>query len=132
MDVYMFQAALWCEDCGEALREQMIQDGEAPEDPDDEESYDSDEFPKGPYGDGGGEADSPQHCDAGEHCINAVELSSGSKVGAFLENPLTDDGNEYVREAVLEAKAKKKKGSVALEIWKPYYDYIDYRRPRRR
>lgn len=49
----------------------------------DEGSYDSDDFPKGPYPEGGGEADTPQHCDS---CHE------------FLENPLTSDGMAYVRE----------------------------------
>ncbi len=44
---------------------------------------DSEQWPQGPYPDGGGEADCPQHCDC---------------CGAFLENPLTDDGDSYVRE----------------------------------
>lgn len=48
----------------------------------DESTYDSGEYPKGPYGDGGGESDSPQHCGA---CHE------------FLENSLTSDGAEYVR-----------------------------------
>jgi hypothetical protein len=54
-----------------------------PRDPDDESSYDSDDWPKGPYRHGGGEADCPQHCGA---------------CGLFLENALTDDGDSYVRE----------------------------------
>lgn len=32
--------------------------------PQDESLYDSGEWPKGPYGNGGGEANSPQHCGA--------------------------------------------------------------------
>lgn len=49
----------------------------------DESSYDSGEFPKGPYGNGGGESDTPQHC-GGCH--------------EFLENPLTSAGYRYIRE----------------------------------
>ena len=51
-------------------------------DPSNEHTWDSDDYPKGPYADGGGEADSPQFC---AHC------------NAFLRNPLTADGLEYVR-----------------------------------
>lgn len=83
MKVYIFQAALLCADCGVRTREALAKS--APTNPDDESSYDSDVFPKGPYANGGGEADTPQHCD---HC------------GTFLENPLTDDGCAYVEEAV--------------------------------
>ena len=69
MDVYVFQAALLCESCGEAICAKLNRNGV------DSDRVDSDSFPKGPYGNGGGEADTPQHCDA---------------CGVFLENPLTD------------------------------------------
>jgi hypothetical protein len=91
-DVYMYQAALHCEDCGEAIRADLRKSGKAPEDEDDEDSYDSDDFPKGPFGAGGGEADSVQHCDGGTRCLNAITLPHGSKIGAWLGNDLTEDG----------------------------------------
>lgn len=77
MQVFMFQAALWCEACA---RPAHVNES-------DESSYDSDEWPKGPYADGGGEADTPQHCDG---------------CGLFLENPLTADGLAYVAERLAE------------------------------
>lgn len=85
MQAYIFAAALLCEACGDNVRADLQAKGRAPEDPDNESTYDSDDYPKGPYSDGGGEADTPQHCD---HC------------GGFLENPLTRDGYAYVREAL--------------------------------
>ena len=96
---YIYQADLWCESCGESIRDDIIAAGHAPEDPDDETSYDSNEYPKGPCDDGGGEADSPQHCAAHRKCINALQLH-GMLFGCALENPLTADGVAYVREAV--------------------------------
>ena len=78
MDAYIFKAAMLCEDCTGEVQRNLLADGykiEAEED--------SDNFPCGPYSHGGGEADSPQHCD---------------KCGVFLENPLTKDGDKYVRE----------------------------------
>ncbi len=123
MDVYVYQAALWCKDCGRAIRKRLKAEGKAPEDPDDEGSYDSGDYPKGPYPDGGGDADSPQYCGAGEDCINADEAWRGgkmTKVGAFLENPLTEDGYEYVREAV-ERHRETGEGLVAEE-WAEFYD----------
>lgn len=92
MNVYIFQAALLCEGCGEATRNQLrestiqLHPGFVESD---EYTYDSDYFPKGPYGDGGGEADSPQHCD---HCQ------------VFLGNSLTTDGVAYVREQLNEVE----------------------------
>lgn len=84
MKVYVYKAALLCEDCGEATRFDLASQGKAPADPSDESRYDSDDFPKGPYPNGGGEADHPQHCDG---------------CNLFLENPLTDEGDSWVREA---------------------------------
>lgn len=102
MLVYLYSAALWCGPC---VIENLIANGKASPaardmDPADaleqilssngfteEAEYDSDDLPKGPYGDGGGEADSPQHCDG---------------CGIHLENPLTADGVEYVRTAISE------------------------------
>ena len=81
MNTYMYQAALYCEDCGLEIANSL---GFTEEDIADRDDLDSEECPKGPYSDGGGEADCPQHCD---------------KCGAFLENPLTCDGFEYVCEA---------------------------------
>lgn len=82
MDAFIYCADLICTGCAEAVKEDVTNAGFAPADPDNESSYDSDQFPKGPYSDGGGEADTPQHCG---HC------------GAFLENPLTPDGYEWLR-----------------------------------
>lgn len=83
MDVYMYQAALLCEGCGERRRGGLRRAGNEPPNIEDECSYDSDRYPKGPFCDGGGEADSPQHCD---HC------------SVFLENALTSDGYGYLSE----------------------------------
>lgn len=117
MNVYIYAADIYCEDCGKAIRKQVAREGFAPKVWNDESSYDSDEFPKGPYPDGGGEADCPQYCGAGEECINAVELEDGSKVGVWLENELTIDGVEYVCEAVRE-------GGEVSELWAGIYrDY---------
>lgn len=121
MDVFMYQAALLCYDCGIKAREALTAAGEAPEAPDDEGAYDSDDFPKGPYPDGGGKADSPQHCDCGAECINAEELPDGSKVGAFLENDLTDEGRTYVEEACKEALDKGRNDAVSLNVWADFY-----------
>ena len=80
MLAYVFQAALLCEECARK-RINVLLAGSSRELAD---TGDSDAFPQGPYADGGGEADAPNHCD---HCR------------VFLENPLTSDGEEYVREA---------------------------------
>jgi len=65
----------------------------------DERYWDSNEYPKGPYEYGGGEADYPQHCDG---------------CGLFLENSLTEDGVYYVLRVL----------NRAVENGPPYRDHI--------
>ncbi len=105
MDTYIYQAALWCEDCGLVIRERL-KHGTITSDTDETE-YDSDDYPKGPYLDGGGEADSPQHCDG---------------CGVFLENPLTSDGYLYVMEQVSEDIETGRMDSPTIVTWAPFYD----------
>jgi len=99
---YVFQASLLCEECAADVRQDVPFPRGA--DPEDEATWDSDEWPKGPYPDGGGESDSPQHCDC---------------CGLFLCNPLTAEGREYVREAV-EEHARTGHGACAAE-WARFY-----------
>lgn len=102
MNVYLFQAALLCEDCGHEVCKNLTEAGEKPFTVSDESSYDSDDYPKGPYPDGGGEADSPQHCD---HC------------NVFLENPLTADGVAYVSDAL----QNPEKFPITAQEWLNFY-----------
>ncbi|KPL25612.1 MAG: hypothetical protein AMJ75_00440 [Phycisphaerae bacterium SM1_79] len=83
MDAYIYKAALYCEDCIEKIKAELT----PPADPKHKNTYDSDDYPKGPYADGGGEADAPQHCYG---------------CGVFLENQLTTDGYKYVLATVQE------------------------------
>lgn len=84
-DVYIYQADIYCSDCARKIMDRLT----PPDDPLDEESFDSDDYPKGPYSDGGGEADCAQHC-------------AGCYI--FLGNPLTAEGCEHVI-AALEREA---------------------------
>lgn len=95
---YIFQADLWCDSCGQAIRKRLRREGTAPANPADEYSYDSDEFPK--FVSDPGEADCPQHCGAGDECLEAVELPSGRKIEALLSTDLTAEGVRYVQEAI--------------------------------
>lgn len=85
MNAYIYAADLYCDACGENIRADITAAGRAPATPENESSYDSDQFPKGPYPDGGGESDYPCHC---------------AGCNAFLNNPLTPDGVAYVRDAL--------------------------------
>ena len=113
MNAYLFRAALICEDCCvKAKKEICLSEGC---DPENESSWDSDDYPKGPYSDGGGEADCPQHCD---HCQ------------IFLENPLTADGYDYVINAIVELidgaltdwRNENAGNTSALESWFRFYN----------
>lgn len=104
MNVYVYCADIYCESCGADICAKLVCDG-LPDylDPDNESSYDSDEYPKGPYGNGGGEADTPQHCGA---------------CGVFLENPLTGEGYVYVREMADD----KSSCSSVIRDWLEFYE----------
>ncbi len=107
MDVCVYQAALLCDECGEKVREDLTAEGKAPDNPDDERTYDSDDFPKGPYPDGGGESDSPQHCDS---------------CGIFLENALTSEGLDYVMETLAKEIGEGGKLAPVMREWVEFYD----------
>lgn len=110
MNAHIYCAALYCDDCANKIREALRLEGNAPENPQDETSFDSDDYPKGPFKDGGGEADCPQHCD-------------GCRV--FLENPLTSDGAEYVAEALLAGFLRGRGDKSILREWEQFYDVRD-------
>jgi len=131
MQVYVYQGNLYCKDCGETIQENLAEIDLSPAHPDMEDTYDSDEFPKGPYSNGGGESDYPQHCGAGPNCVNAIELSSGRRIGVWLENPLTLIGVEYVQDEISrEGLSGFVRGLTAsrevVELWAEYYaDVLD-------
>src|ERR1700682_111947 len=104
MDIYMYRGALYCGDCGEDIRESLTVDGEAPQDPEDELSYDSETFPKGPF-DSNDESDSPQSCD---------------KCGIFLENRLTEEGIDHLHWMIIDS-LHHGRVSAACRDWIEYY-----------
>lgn len=122
-EVYIYQAATLCQECGVKVKAQLRDEGRAPENPDDEHTFDSDQYPKGPYPDGGGESDAPESCDL---CHK------------FLENPLTQDGYNYLREMVSEAEAAGRGSEPHIQEWKAFYPEafegdltVDYEHPGR-
>jgi hypothetical protein len=108
MDAYIYRAALWCGPCiikalvaerkaapgaidmslAEVLQQIVSANGFTSE-----SHYDSDDLPKGPHAEGGGEADAPQHCDG---------------CGQFLGNPLTVDGLICVENMIRDYLTTKK------------------------
>ena len=105
MRVYIYQADIYSEEAGEAIRTFLASRGKAPLDPANESTYDSADYPKGPYPDGGGEADTPQHC---------------ADTGLFLENPLTEDGSAHVKQAFKRYSPHGGNRAV-LASWQAFY-----------
>ena len=97
MNAYMYRADLYCEGCAEKIIADLVEPGYP-------EPWDTDDYPAGPFPDGGGEADCPWHC---------------GSCGVFLENPLTSDGYEYVRESVQEAID----ANPVVSQWAEYYNF---------
>ena len=114
---YIYRADVWCNDCGRANRKRLLHEGKAPAHPEDETDYDSDDFPKRACDND--ESDTPEHCAAGEHCLNAITLPSGQKIG-FLFGELTLDGIQYVKDSI--AEAQEGLGSLeVVELWRQHF-----------
>lgn len=105
-EVYVYKAALYCKPCGDGIKQRLAMNGKAVPENLDETQYDSDVYPKGPYPNGGGEADSPQHCD---NC------------GRFLDNPLTQEGYNYVNEAIAAHEKSGRGNEEVLNEWVSFY-----------
>lgn len=104
--MYIYQADVYCDDCGEKIRANLdsirAMQHDRAFDKDDSSSYDSDDYPKGPFNDSD-EADSPQHCGA---------------CHVFLENSLTSDGYDYVVDQALRDDGN----SEVLDEWLRFYN----------
>ena len=100
MGAYAFEGELFCAECAAATMRDLK--GHVPKSCRD----DSECWPQGPYADGGGEADLPQHCGGCDQ---------------FLENPLTADGVAYVRRALARHAAGLGGAADVLAQWSSYY-----------
>lgn len=99
MNAWIYQSALLCEDCAIGRRVKLSHAIVTRAD----EEGDSDLAPQGPVPDGGGESDCPAHCD---YC------------GLHLENPLTSEGYEYIRDMA----SNRDSHSDTIRLWKRFYD----------
>lgn len=105
---YAYQAALWCDSCGEEIMRTLDAKGAKP----DTEDWDSDDYPKA--GDPG-ESDSPDHCDAGTLCLERELVPFHGYVGALLNDELTDYGRQYIASL-----------NTPLGAWWRRRFYVDY------
>jgi hypothetical protein len=95
-DRYIYNADVYCEACARDIKARIRAEGNEPENPDDETSYDSRDWPKGPFNDE--ERNCPEHCGSGPDCLEPHIFPSGFKAGKFLGGSLTTHGVEYVKE----------------------------------
>lgn len=147
--VTIYNADVWCEDCGEDLKRQIAKElvkeiqpllkkkfpksvvdfpSERLADLEqaiieicDNSTMDSDDWPQSGYPEEA--TDSPQHCGAGEDCLNAEELSDGSKVGKLLGTELTEHGVDYLNAMLSDRPSGK---NIALhEFWRGEFHHYD-------
>ena len=112
--VFVYQAALVCEDCANDIMKILDEKGI-------KDDGDSDTYPQGPHGNGGGEADNCQFCDSGRYCMNAVKVGD-HKVGCPLGNPLTSDGLVELQLLIADDMFSSKKfgrriGRLLYHVW---------------
>ena len=101
MEAYIYQADIYCADCAKNYRQHLIQNCN-------KDTGDSDQFPQGPYENGGGEADCPQHC---------------GNCNMFLENSLTEYGENELK-ILLSRPASNGIAEIIHAEYKQYYDYL--------
>jgi hypothetical protein len=120
---YIYNADIYCDACGMDIKHTIRQEAKAAGKrlSDYVDLNDSDSWPQGPHGDGGGEADTPQHCGSGESCLNAEVFSDTNKVGCFLENPLTQQGVQYLLEMINDWDTKGTGNGEVIELWRNHY-----------
>lgn len=95
---YAYNADIYCDDCANEIMRELDADGF-------EDTGDTDEYPQSDCGND--ESDCPQHC---------------AGCSEFMENSLTSDGYDYVREAVRENIESGCDDSIAVTVWAPFYD----------
>lgn len=91
--MYMYQAALWCDDCGAKMRERLDAEGKAPADASDEYSFDSDDYPKYVGEASDSESDSVSACDGCDELLGESLTAEGVAwlIGAGKEVLERDD-----------------------------------------
>lgn len=115
-NAYIYQAALLCEACAKRRVDYLRGFYRV-------DTGDSDDWPQGPYADGGGEADTIQFCDSGEECLHAIAVD-GLKVGLPLDNPLTSDGAVELHRTVANLQTTACQPELLAEIIERWGQYL--------
>lgn len=112
---YVYQSDIYCDTCGEKIKEEIKKEraDNVPENEYDQYTYDSGDYPK--HCEDDDEADTPQHC---------------ADCGEFLKNQLTEEGYEYVEQALNEFPVVPKSieefaavGRAHLKEWADHYGF---------
>lgn len=122
----IYQGEVWCDGCANNIRRDimMTTPEKVPDNPEDETSYDSEDWPK-EY-DPDEASDGPQNCADGE-CgglawIVGKEAGvvASTTYGKFLENALTEEGYAYLQRMLNEH------GEVLSEFAQEWADYYGF------
>jgi hypothetical protein len=116
--VTFYCADVFCDDCGRRHGEELESLGMPAPGPG--EIRDTDEWPS--IGHPPEATDCPNHCGDGDECLNAITLDGGFMVGELLTEWLTDDGVDYVAEAIRDDISEGRTDSVAITVWGPAFD----------
>jgi hypothetical protein len=129
--MYIYDADLYCDSCGEKIKEKLDAEGQRPTSGD----WDSDEYPK--HITNLGASDNIHHCGSGAECEEAVDLgecglpddaqlhgSETRKVGAVLNDELTEEGVSALNE-MLEEKNLTPYQVALHDLWRvSFSDYL--------
>lgn len=105
MKIYMFEADLYCAPCGEAIAATLPEPDEW-----EREHPDSDSYPVA-YDSSEGESDTPDHC---------------GECQLFLERNLTEDGIEYVRDAIRDLALGYGRDEI-VKGWSEFYGIYTFK-----
>ncbi len=118
MLIYIYSGKVFCETCAEAIRENIISSGKAPEDPGNPWGYDSNEFPKGPYYAQWEKGVPDLLCASGQNClycpgglsevVAVVGSEYGSVEGGTTRDPWTDVNASLLLEDAVGPKRRMK------------------------
>ena len=84
MEVFIYQADFYCSNCTAGICIALQDEGKKPQNVIDEFTYDSDDYPKGPYPDGGGGANTANYC---------------AECGVALDNPIIEEPTQWLDDA---------------------------------
>jgi hypothetical protein len=123
---YIYSADLYCKDCGEAIKQATDRDiatGEVSADC--KESGNSDHYPQPISGKDELESDTVEHCGCGASCVNVITLPNGNKIGAWLGNTLTRDGQKELLQKVQDPGLEGSHSYLVASLWAYLYDLDD-------